>query len=222
MVTLEQLECLRQIAKDYDYGWGQPDGLMHAEQVACLALKMLNELSHLGHLREMSSDRALIQAAGWLHDIGRSTKAMGKGEHNEKGFDTLRQVVPQRMTSQPLPEDELGILLYCVLFHRGHDFSERGGVSLTDPQRTKRLAAILRIADALDHGPPFGVVEDLTLKSERDSILCKVFCPKEMMGIVISYATEAGHKADLFLQTYEVKISFQVIARQANQCVSNS
>ena len=205
MVTLEQLECLRQIAKDYDYGWGQPDGLMHAEQVACLALKMLNELSHLGHLREMSSDRALVQAAGWLHDIGRSTKAMGKGEHNEKGFDTLRQVVPQRMTSQPLPEEELGILLYCVLFHRRHDFSERRGVSLTDPQRAKRLAALVRIADGFDHGPPFDApVKDVNLRTTGEVTICQVLpCSRAVRDRVKAYMKHTEReKTDLFEETY--------------------
>ncbi len=48
MVTSEQLECLRQIAEYYDYGWGQPHGLIHAEQVTRLALKIFDELLRLG------------------------------------------------------------------------------------------------------------------------------------------------------------------------------
>ncbi len=215
MVTSEQLECLRQIAEYYDYGWGQPHGLIHAEQVTRLALKIFDELLRLGLSHgQVSSDVELIKAAGYLHDIGRSRKAMGKEEHNEKGFETLRQVTPQRMTGQPLTEDELGILLYCVLFHRGHDFSDRKELPLLQPQRTKRLAAILRIADALDHGPPFGLVENLTLTRQGDSILCRAFCPKDMMRYVKSYTSGANLKADLFRQTNpDINIFFEVIAR---------
>ncbi len=206
MVTSEQLECLRQIAKDYDYGWGQPGGLRHAKQVTCLALKMFDELLHLRLPHgEASSDRTLIQAASYLHDIGRSKKAMGKGEHNEKGFETLRQVIPQRMTSQPLTEDELGILFYCVLFHRGHDFSERRGVCLTEPQRMKRLAAILRIADGLDHGPPFDApVGEVNLRMEGDITICQVVPnPRSVENRVKAYMNHTEReKVDLFQEVY--------------------
>ena len=142
-----------------------------------LALKIFDEFPHLGLPHgEVSSDRILIQTAGYLHDIGRSPKAIGKGEHNEKGFETIRRVIPQYMTGNLLVGDELGILLYCVLFHREHDFSERSGVPLSDPQRTKQLAAILRIADELDHGPPFNApVRDLNLGMEGNIIICQVF-----------------------------------------------
>lgn len=205
-MTLEQFECLCQIAKDYDYGWGQPDGLIHAEQVTRLALKMFDELSHLGLVHgEVSADRVLIQGAGYLHDIGRSRKAIGKGEHNEKGFETLREVIPQRMTSQPLPEAEVGILLYCVLFHRGHDFSERRGVSLSEPQRTKRLAAILRIADGLDYGPAFDApVEEVNLKIEGEVTICQVLPrSKAVQDRVKAYVKHTEReKADLFEETY--------------------
>lgn len=212
MVTSEQLECLHQIAEYYDYGWGQPYGLTHAEQVTRLALKMFDELLHLGLPHgQVSSDVELIKAAGYLHDIGRSRIILQVGDHNRLGFDTLRQVIPQCVTGEPLTKDELSILLYCVLFHRGHDFSERKEVPLLQPQRTKRLAAILRIADALDHGPPFGLVENLTVTRQGDSILCRAFCPKDMMWRVESYPSGANRKADLFRQIYpDVKISFKV------------
>ena len=215
MVTSEQLECLHQIAEYYDYGWGQPHGLIHAEQVTRLALKMFDELLHLGLPHgQVSSDVELIKAVGYLHDIGRSRKILWEEDHNRLGFDILREVVPQRIVSQPLTSDELSILLYCVLFHRGHDFSERKEMPLLQPQHTKQLAAILRIADALDHGPPFGLVENLTLTRRGDSILCRVFCPKDMMWHVGSYPSGANRKADLFRQTYpDVKISFKVTGR---------
>lgn len=205
-MNLEQLECLRQIAKDYDYGWGQPDGLRHAEQVTCLALKMFDELLRLRLPHgEVSSDRTLIQAAGYLHDIGRSPEAMGKGEHNEKGFETLRQMIPQRMTSQPLTEDELSILLYCVLFHRRHDFSERKEVPLLQPQRTKRLAAILRIADGLDHGPPFDApVGEVNLRMEGDIIICQVVPnSRSVENRAKAYMNHTEReKVDLFQEVY--------------------
>ncbi|MFC2010959.1 HD domain-containing protein [Chloroflexota bacterium] len=205
-MNLKQFECLLQIARDYDYGWGQTGGLKHAEQVIRLALNIFDEFPHLGLPHgEMSADRILIQAAGHLHDIGRSRKAIGKGEHNEKGFETIRRVIPQYMTRNLLVEDELGILLYCVLFHRAHDFSERSGVPISDPQRTKQLAAILRIADGLDHGPPFDApVRDLKLGIEGDIIICQVF-PRSnsVQGHVKDYVKHTElEKVDLFQEVY--------------------
>lgn len=205
-MNLEQFECLLQIARDYDFGWGQIGGLKHAEQVIRLALKLFDEFPHLGLPHgEVSSDRILIQAAGYLHDIGRSPEAIGKGEHNEKGFETIRRVIPQYMTGNLLVGDELGILLYCVLFHREHDFSERSGVPLSDPQRTKQLAAILRIADGLDHGPPFNApVRDLNLGMEGNIIICQVF-PRSnsVQGRVKDYVKHTElQKVDLFQEVY--------------------
>lgn len=215
MVTSEQLECLRQIAEYYDYGWGQPHGLIHVEQVTRLALNMFDELLHLGLTHgKTGSDIELAKAAVCLHDIGRSRKISGEREHNIKAFVTLRQVIPQRMIGQQLTENELSILLYCVLFHRGYDFPERKEMPLLQPQRTKQLAAIIRTADGLDHGPPFGLMEGLKLRIEGHTILCEAFCPKDRIRHVECYSSEANLKADLFRQTYlDLKISFKVTGR---------
>lgn len=201
----EQLNLLRDIAERRNYGWG----VEHAEQVNRIAVKIYDEFSRLGMLKEVAQDRELLNAAALLHDIGRPEEP-----HNVVAFEILREEIPRHTRSQPLSREELCIVLYCILFHRGHDFSERKEVPIADPGRTKRLAAILRVADGLDYGPPFdALVREVNLKILDDAIVCHMEpVSKEAKGQVELYTKHTSKdKIDLFREIFSQEIVFQVL-----------
>lgn len=204
-MTSEQLEVLKNLAMEKNYG----RGARHAKQVNKLSLKIYDELVRLHMLKETNEDRQILETAALLHDIG-----VGQEPHNKIAFDKLISEIPKRMNAQPLSKNESSVILYCVLYHRGHEFSEREGMSLTEPVRTKHLAAILRIADGLDYGPPFDKpIKDVNLKTLGDAIVCQVVpCSKDVKNRVERYCDHTKRdKVDLFKEAYGVKeVSFEI------------
>lgn len=204
-MTPEQFEIVRKLAAEKNYGRGPS----HAEQVNKLSLKIYSELVRLHVVKEGDGDRQILEAAALLHDIG-----VGQEPHNNIGFDRLISEMPKRMNVRPLSNNEFSAIVYCVLYHRGHDFSERGGTLLTEPVRTKRLAAILRIADGLDHGPPFDKpVKDVNLKTLRDAMVYQVVpCSKDVENRVQHYCDHTRRdKVDLFKEAFGLKeVNFEI------------
>lgn len=200
----EQLSLLRDVAKERNYGWGEE----HAEQVSRLALKIYNELLRLGMLKEAAQDKELLNAAALLHDIGRP-----KEPHHEIAFRILSEEIPKRAGSYPLSKEELSVIVYCVLFHRGNRFVKRKEVPLTQPSRTKRLAAILRIADGLDYGPPFDApVKEISLKIQDGAIVCRVESrSKEVKNRVKNYCNHTRtEKVNLFKEMFVSNMTFEL------------
>ena len=201
----EQLSLLKGIAKERNYGWG----VSHAEQVNRLALRIYDDLLQVGMLEYVADNRELLSAAAFLHDIGRPEEP-----HNEVAFKMLNKEIPKRMVSEGLSREELSILLYCILFHRGHDFSERKEVPLAEPVRTKRLGAILRIADGLDYGRPFdAAVKEVSVKKLDSTIVCQVKPSSEMIrDRVRRYVKHVrDDKIDLFRNTFGHDMAFEVL-----------
>ena len=201
----EQISTLKGIAEERKYGWG----INHAEQVNRLALRLYDHLLQVGMLEHVAGDRELLSAAAFLHDIGLPTEP-----HNEVAFKMLSQKIPGRMGSEELSREELSILLYCVLFHRDHDFSGRKEVPLVEPARTKRLAGILRIADGLDHGPPFdAAVKEVSVKKLGSAIVCQVKPSSEAVkDRVRGYIRHVrDNKIDLFQNAFGHDMDFEIL-----------
>jgi hypothetical protein len=109
------------------------------------------------------------------------------------------------LAADPLPEDQLSLILYCVLWHRKKIFTGRGTINIVDPVRTQRLAAILRVADALDR-TLHQHVEDVNLHQEG-RWLKAVIRSKSPVSIEIDKAKE---KSDLMKQAFSLEeITFQ-------------
>lgn len=206
-MTPEQLEILKTLAAEKNYGRGQS----HAKQVHKLSLQIYNELVRLNMLKSVTEDKQILEAAALLHDIG-----VGKEPHNEIAFDKLTDEIPKRMNAQPLSVNESSAILYCVLFHRGHNFSERKEVPLTDPGRTKRLAAILRIADGLDYGPPFDApVREITLRIADETVIFRVEpVLKRTEDQVKRYVDHTSRdKVDLFREAFGGQLAIEMAER---------
>ena len=203
-MTPEQLEILKTLAAEKNYGRGPS----HAKQVNKLSLKIYDELVRLNMLKGVDEDKQILEAATLLHDIG-----VGKEPHNEIAFDELTDEIPKRLNTQPLPVNEFSAILYCVLFHRGHNFSGRKEVPVTDPGGTKRLAAILRVADGLDYGPPFDApVREITLRIADRIVIFRVEpVSKRAEDQVKQYVDHTTReKVDLFREAFGRQIAIEM------------
>ncbi len=156
--------------RKYNFGRGQG----HAFKVRDLALKIFDEARRLG-LHDMGSkERLWLEVATLLHDIGVSVG----GKHHESSRELI-------LSSKEL-EETLGYLglravAWIAFFHR----KKPDPFKYSDPEWRKffeneygdavvRLAAILRIADALDRSL-LQLVDDVELEREDDHVLVKVF-----------------------------------------------
>lgn len=119
----------------------------HVGHVASLALNLFDCFSPLNGLAQ--ADRILLYAAGWLHDIG---YAREPENHVEAGVRILQHNQLPAFSSA-----DWDLLIAMVLLHR-----RNWRASLSSPlfpalserefARAKKLAAVLRVADGLDHG----------------------------------------------------------------------
>jgi hypothetical protein len=156
-MTPEQLEHVKRIAEKYAYGhdrWNKE----HAEKVAALTQRILQQFAILRLVRSEDSDLLLARAIALTHDIGRNPNAIGRGEHNQRSFETLGK----EFSGTHLDCDEGLVIQYCALFHTGDDW--RHTAIPRKPELTRKLAGILRIADALDYQLSQKVI-DVTITS---------------------------------------------------------
>ena len=186
----EQLESLRKVAKGKNYGRG-PD---HAKQVNKLSQKIHDELLRLGLMDVASGQKEVLEAASLLHDVG-----LPREPHNEVAFDFLSGEIPKHMVGNPLRGEELPAILYCILWHRGRSFARRGTIDIANPSSTKKLAAILRVADALDRTLR-QVVKDVSLCLDGQ---CLIFTASSSYPIDIEMH-RGSEKADLMKEAFDL------------------
>lgn len=137
----------------------------HAHQVAGLALRLFDELTPLHELG--IAERALLQAAALLHDIG---MVYGREAHHKSSRDIILK--DERL---PFSERERMIVALTARYHRktlpesGHRYY--ADLSFYDREIVDVLSAILRVADGLDRSHA-GRVKDVSVEIlERRIIL---------------------------------------------------
>ncbi len=198
-MTPEQLEHVTRIAEKYNYGnngWNKE----HADKVAQLTQRILQQFTKLKLVDEKEADLLLAKAIALPHDIGRNPKAVGYGkfEHNMCSFLTLKE----ELKGGPLNEEEAIIIQYCALFHTGDKWNHTAIPQKTEV--TKRLAGILRIADALDYELDQRV-RDATLTVRKNEVVCKVIASSPTDEEI----RRAYKKSDLFVQVFSREIKFK-------------
>ena len=190
-MTPEQLRILRTLAAEKNYG----RGIGHATQVNKLSLDIYGKFIEFGFLKQASQDREILEAAALLHDIG-----LPEEPHNEVGFDLLKNEMPKLMAAKPLPLTEFSTILYCILWHRGVNFSKRGNIDITNPTYTSKMAAILRVADALDRTLQ-QCVEDVSAHLEGQRLIFTI----SSRHSIETEINRAIKKADLMKEAYSLK-----------------
>lgn len=127
-------------------------------------------------------------------------------QHNLVSFKVLSTEIPEVLAAQgltPLPSEELSIILYCVLWHCSDRFEQVADEPLMEPKRTEMLAAILRIADALDRSL-CQIVDDISLRQQGDRLVGEV-SSRHSVSVELGRAKE---KANLFRKVYDMDIDF--------------
>ncbi len=116
----------------------------HARQVARHSLALFDQLQELHGLDE--SARRTLQAAAWLHDIGAYISY--KRHHKHSMYLITQAELPGFSAAQ------VGLTATVARYHRksdpGPQHLEFAGLKPADQRRVLTLAAILRLADALD------------------------------------------------------------------------
>jgi len=116
----------------------------HARQVTRLALSLFDQIGDLHELGEQ--DRRVLLAASLLHDIGQFIAH--RKHHKHAQYLILHSELPN------LTEAQLRICALTARYHRGSeprdDHELYSDLSGKDRRRVRRMAAILRVATALD------------------------------------------------------------------------
>ncbi len=143
-------------------GYLDPD-FAHSQRVAQLALFLYDGLRNAGVLKgggsagsnsnshgDLKYDlRAVLQAAAFMHDVG---KVKSAANHQKKSYRMIRELTP------PLGwnAQELELAAVVARYHRGALPRPRGktlqSIELPDRPLVMELAGVLRLADALDIG----------------------------------------------------------------------
>ncbi len=137
-------------------GYLDPD-FAHSQRVAQLALQLHEGLLRAGLLGNESSSgmgpetrpeaRDVLQAAAFMHDVGR---AKGQGGHQKKSYRMIRKL------ERPLgwSARELELAAVVARYHRGAlprpQARAMQGLELPDRHLAMQLAGVLRLAKALD------------------------------------------------------------------------
>jgi CHAD domain-containing protein/HD superfamily phosphodiesterase len=120
----------------------------HSKHVSRLAVQLHDGLAPNGKTSESSAqDRAVLQAAALLHDVGRSKDEKG---HHKTSSRMIRRLAP------PLGwrEQDLHMAAIVARYHRGvlprAEQKALRGLSPSQRQDISRLGGILRLANAFD------------------------------------------------------------------------
>lgn len=183
----------------------------HSEQVARLALSLFDQLAALPVPRgEKHLDtaafwspraRALLEAACVLHDIG---VAVEYRAHHKHSRDIIR-LAPLRSMSPR----ERELVAVIARYHRKStpevSHADWSGLSIDERDLARRLAAIERVADALDRGHR-QLIRHVRIKREGSAWLFEL----EGTGQMRAELAAAARKSDLFTRVFHGTPAFTI------------
>jgi exopolyphosphatase/guanosine-5'-triphosphate,3'-diphosphate pyrophosphatase len=154
-------ESLEEVGEKYNYD------KTHSQQVSRLALSLFGQLRDLHQLHERYT--GLLHASAMLHDIG---LFIAYEKHHKHSYYLIKSAGPGSFDPA-----ELDVIANVARYHRkGHPSPKHlpfGQLSAVQQDVVRKLAAILRVADALDYGH----------QSKIRDVKCKVSNPKKTLTI---------------------------------------
>jgi exopolyphosphatase / guanosine-5'-triphosphate,3'-diphosphate pyrophosphatase len=171
----------------------------HAEHVRELSIQLFDQLQAVHHMPAHS--RVLLEAGALLHDTGHMISHRGHHKHGEY----------LALNGDIIGLDGRDRAIAAVLVRYHNRKSEPAGhhpaySALDDADKpvARRLAAILRIAEALDHSHRQRVLKIRTT-FQRGAVCLQVYA----RGDATEDLRDAGRSAELFEKEFHVKIYFR-------------
>lgn len=189
----KRLDAVLRLAEQYRYD------AVHAHQVECLAGTIFMELTSEHGLER--GDRKLLEYAAILHDIGYFVAARSHHRH------ALMMIL-----AEPLPvfsRDEVKLIANVARYHRKAlptpEHTLFGALSAEDRTRVEKLAAMLRVADALDRSKR-GLVRELTCDVMDDTVIFRVVADGDMAVETAALARRGDLFRAVFRRTPRVDV----------------
>jgi exopolyphosphatase / guanosine-5'-triphosphate,3'-diphosphate pyrophosphatase len=177
--------------------------LKHASRVAYLSLQLFDELRPLHALG--GEHRRLLAAAALLHDIGYFVSHSGHHKHS------AYLIQNSELTGFTSPE--IAVIANVAYYHRGglpktkHEYYS--DLRVQDRDVARKLAALLRVADALDRDHK-GSVRELSCEIGPGEVRIVALCARE--AETMRFRLE--ERADLFVEVFgrEVELALTLNA----------
>jgi exopolyphosphatase/guanosine-5'-triphosphate,3'-diphosphate pyrophosphatase len=179
----------------------------HARQVMRLSTQLFEATQPLHHLDE--SALHLLEVAAFLHNAG---MLIEKRRHHKHSFRLIKE------TSLPNFTDEERHEIACIArYHRralpSKDHEEFAVLSSTARKRVSRLAALLRVADALDYGHDCSVLRLAADPARCDASVWTISLWVHPLTELDQELENAQEKADLFERDFKHKLEFAIIVK---------
>lgn len=171
----------------------------HAEHVRELSILLFDQLQPVHHLPAQS--RVLLEAGALLHDVGHMVSHRGHHKHGE--YLVMNGDIPG------LEGRDRAIVASTVRYHNrksepaGHHVAY-SSLNNNDKRIARRLAAIVRIAEALDHSHRQRVT-NLRATFQRGAAALQVTAN----GDVAEDLRDASRGAELFEKEFHVQLYFR-------------
>jgi exopolyphosphatase/guanosine-5'-triphosphate,3'-diphosphate pyrophosphatase len=174
----------------------------HAEHVRELSIQLFDELQPVHHLPAES--RVLLEAGALLHDTGHMISHRGHHKHGE--YLALNGDIPG------LESRNRAMVAALVRYHNrksepaGHHVAY-SSLNNNDKRVARRLAAILRIAEALDHSHRQRVT-NVDASFQRGAVGVQI----SARGDAAEDLRDANRSAELFEKEFHVRVFFRQAA----------
>jgi exopolyphosphatase / guanosine-5'-triphosphate,3'-diphosphate pyrophosphatase len=171
----------------------------HAEHVRELSIMLFDQLQPVHHLPAQS--RVLLEAGALLHDVGHMVSHRGHHKHGE--YLALNGDIPG------LEGRDRAVVAALVRYHNrksqpaGHHVAY-SSLNSNDQRIVRRLAALLRIAEALDHSHRQRVT-DLDASFQRGAVGLQI----KARGDAAEDLLDANRSAELFEKEFHVRLYFR-------------
>jgi exopolyphosphatase/guanosine-5'-triphosphate,3'-diphosphate pyrophosphatase len=175
----------------------------HASQVARIALQLFDGLADVHKLP--ASVRPFLEAAALLHDLGNAVSYQKHHRHT--------QYLIQNADIPGLADRERDLVARIARYHRRSppDLDHAGMVGLTpvEARTVRKLATLLRVADALDrshHQPIVEVRTAVRLRRSNGEISLRI----KARAPVDLELWDVAHEAPLFRQVFGRSLTWEV------------
>ncbi len=199
----ERAEALRQQARRFAARMHSDAG--HCEHVRRLAAQLFDQLAPVHDLP--SAQRVTLELGALLHDVGLAVN--GRGHHKHGEYLVRHADIPGLSKHQQT-------VVACLVRYHGEsmpDLHHRlySSLAQTDRTRVRQLAALLRIAVALDAGET-QAVRRVDVKIQRRTILVRI-APSSEAQVNLR---ELRRKARFFEREFGISLRFAYVRRLQN------